>query len=287
MLTGGYYWKMMMKKISPLFRNSPATRSWLLRAMALLVFLSIVFRMFMLHSSDKHFARTSVHNHEVSHIHDRSLNCTRDHSYVDTCVDGVALKYLFRYAGFFSGSGEKMFSCFDKTKIISYSQVNDDFCDCGDGSDEPGTSACSDVASSLHFKFVCVGEPKAIFLSMVNDGICDCCDGSDERSSVYLHTTSTSSSRSKSAVALPSSSPTNAIHRLQTVTCPNTCPASPSSLNIRHHNDGYVHIRTVTMVIGMAVVLHVSCIGVTFWWYFRHQEEKARRASRARPYLRA
>jgi protein kinase C substrate 80K-H len=77
---------------------------------------------------------------------------------------------------------EKLFQserikCKDGSKTFSRERLNDDFCDCADGTDEPGTSACPEG------KFYCrnVGHaPLLLFSSRVNDGICDCCDGSDE-----------------------------------------------------------------------------------------------------------
>ncbi|AQK89259.1 Glucosidase 2 subunit beta [Zea mays] len=67
--------------------------------------------------------------------------------------------------------------CRDGSGRFSREQLNDDFCDCPDGTDEPGTSACPEA------KFYCKNAghtPVTIFSSRVNDGICDCCDGSDE-----------------------------------------------------------------------------------------------------------
>lgn len=71
----------------------------------------------------------------------------------------------------------EVIKCKEGSKKFKKEQVNDDFCDCPDGSDEPGTSACPGG------KFYCrnVGHsPLILFSSRVNDGICDCCDGSDE-----------------------------------------------------------------------------------------------------------
>ena len=76
------------------------------------------------------------------------------------------------------------FQCLDGAQVLpSYAQLNDDYCDCEDGSDEPGTSACSGVASSRSVGFYCPNlgyEGSVIPPSRVNDGICDCCDGGDE-----------------------------------------------------------------------------------------------------------
>ena len=35
-----------------------------------------------------------------------------------------------------------MFTCLDRTQQIKMVSLNDDYCDCHDGSDEPGTDAC-------------------------------------------------------------------------------------------------------------------------------------------------
>ena len=57
--------------------------------------------------------------------------------------------------------------------------MNDDYCDCVDGTDEPGTSACPNSLFFCEFQDEFLNN-NYIPASKVNDGICDCCDGSDE-----------------------------------------------------------------------------------------------------------
>ncbi|KAI0737137.1 endoplasmic reticulum protein [Irpex lacteus] len=95
---------------------------------------------------------------------------------------GVAPDLLPKYAPLTSGAN-RTWKCLDGSKEISWSAVNDDYCDCRDGSDEPGTGACPDT------KFYCKNEGHIgafIPSSRVNDGLCetDCCDGSDEKPGV-------------------------------------------------------------------------------------------------------
>ncbi|KAI4368565.1 hypothetical protein MLD38_017109 [Melastoma candidum] len=77
---------------------------------------------------------------------------------------------------YFKSKGD-VIDCKDGSRKFSRAQLNDDFCDCADGTDEPGTSACPGS------KFYCRNAghvPVFLFSSRVNDGICDCCDGTDE-----------------------------------------------------------------------------------------------------------
>lgn len=96
------------------------------------------------------------------------------------------------------------FTCIKSGEVISFEKVNDNYCDCADSSDEPGTNACPDGKETQKFStsiflmglwpdlhvfpglFHCgivstnPKYPKMVPASKVNDGICDCCDGSEE-----------------------------------------------------------------------------------------------------------
>ncbi|KAJ2614865.1 hypothetical protein H4S08_001517 [Coemansia sp. RSA 1365] len=99
-----------------------------------------------------------------------------DSQNLNSAVRGVDPQLLSKYKANDAGN----FTCLDGSKQIPIAQVNDDYCDCADGSDEPGTSACANGT------FYCVNKghiPSTLAAWRVNDGVCDydvCCDGSDE-----------------------------------------------------------------------------------------------------------
>ncbi|ERL92050.1 glucosidase 2 subunit beta isoform X1 [Dendroctonus ponderosae] len=82
--------------------------------------------------------------------------------------------------GLFYAPVNGKFTCIKSGEVISFQQVNDNYCDCADSSDEPGTNACPD--GLFHCGIISANPkyPKMVPSSKVNDGICDCCDGSEE-----------------------------------------------------------------------------------------------------------
>jgi len=69
------------------------------------------------------------------------------------------------------------FTCFDGKKVVGIEKINDNFVDCDDGSDEPGTDSFPNGTFYCNNSGYISSEiPKW----SVGDGICDCCDGSDE-----------------------------------------------------------------------------------------------------------
>ncbi|KAE8230582.1 hypothetical protein CF326_g4414 [Tilletia indica] len=92
-------------------------------------------------------------------------------------VKGVAPKDAHLYAAL-AGKPDT-WKCLNSSQEIRHSAINNNFCDCEDGTDEPGTSACPQS------RFYCANEghiPAYILSSRVDDSVCDpeCCDGSDE-----------------------------------------------------------------------------------------------------------
>ena len=50
---------------------------------------------------------------------------------------------LFVISGLAFYDPSRDFTCLDKSATVPFSSVNDDFCDCVDGTDEPGLCDCN------------------------------------------------------------------------------------------------------------------------------------------------
>ncbi|KAG6282062.1 hypothetical protein E4U48_005330 [Claviceps purpurea] len=112
---------------------------------------------------------------------------------------GVGPEYASHY------QGKTEFTCISDSSIkLSFDRVNDNTCDCPDGSDEPGTAACAHIDplspdQPLPASGVISSSPKLALpgfwcenkghigsyvpFLFVNDGMCDhdlCCDGTEE-----------------------------------------------------------------------------------------------------------
>lgn len=94
---------------------------------------------------------------------------------------GIRIRDIDSYTKVFV---DQKFKCLDGVAEIDWAKLNDNYCDCLDGSDETFTNACANG------KFYCTkqlrhrtGRGQDVFVpsSRINDGVCDCrLDCSDE-----------------------------------------------------------------------------------------------------------
>lgn len=116
-------------------------------------------------------------------------------------------------------SNSNTFTCFDGSKTIGLSEFNNNYCDCSDCSDEPGSPATS-LSPAMTSKaetpngaatfnsFYCQNPgyvPSLIPRWSVGDGICDCCDGADEVFNNHSRCVNTCAKLEKSRIKLAKS----------------------------------------------------------------------------------
>ncbi|KAF7037780.1 hypothetical protein CFC21_048078 [Triticum aestivum] len=155
----------------------------------------------------------------------------------------------------------QVIACRDGSGSFPRSRLNDGYCDCTDGTDEPGTSACPEG------KFYCINTgdlPRILFSSFVNDNICDCCDGSDEYES-GIHCPNTCKKRHDTAET------DNGVSELSVAHLGGTdIISSKHTLDIE---DLIQKLRGLRM----AAVIELGVVVCIFVFYFARRSTRARR----------
>lgn len=126
--------------------------------------------------------------HVLDHANLDAATHIKSHEDKNINENGVIRGVLYSNMPRFRPDVHNEFHCLKSLQRIPFEQVNDDYCDCVDSTDEPSTSACVDGVFFCDTQYQ--NKPtslNAIPSSKVNDGICDCCDGSDE----WLHASNT------------------------------------------------------------------------------------------------
>ena len=111
------------------------------------------------------------------------LAVTANHVLAIDKLTGVQPHLITKYS---PSKGEKrQWTCLDGSKTLAWSAVNDDYCDCPDGSDEPGefldilpwnpSESLTGTSACPNSTFYCKNEGHigtTIRSSRVNDGLC-------------------------------------------------------------------------------------------------------------------
>ncbi|XP_073952724.1 uncharacterized protein [Choristoneura fumiferana] len=143
----------------------------------------ICFILYQLYFFNSITSATAGNGREIvfDHAVDKDFVHVRPESDKYINMNGVIKGVLYYDMPKYRPNSKGQFKCLKAEQYIPFEQVNDDYCDCEDSSDEPSTSAC------INGTYYCDTQsnnkrvpPNAVPSSKVNDGICDCCDGSDE-----------------------------------------------------------------------------------------------------------